>query len=436
MRILVLSAVLMSLLMTCTLRLVEADEPAPTIQRTAHWQKTDTGLLTIQQLEDLAVQNNPTLEQARAETWKAYGRYVQAGLYPNPEVGYAASEVGNEGRAGQQGVYLQQEFVFGDKLALNQNIGAAERTAADHALALQEQRVRNNVRLEYYGILTARKNSEIASKLLEVAENAARLAKIRREQGEASRLDELQARGEQQRAAVAVVQAENGLTVAWRKMQAVVGDPTLSPQALAGSLEQDTLPDISFKELLARLEVTSPQIRLAEARISRAQAAYARAEVEPIPNVTLQNTVQYDDSTEFTVVGIQATLPIPVFNRNQGNITAAEQDWIQASRETKRLRLSLQRDLASRWQQFANARVQVERYRDEVLPTVSDTLKLTRDAYEAGETDYIRLLTAQRTYTETYRDYVAALGVAWQETVHLNGLLLSDGLAVPESVTD
>lgn len=438
MRILVWPAALMSLLVTCLSPSADGDEPAarvrPAIGSTAS--ATDSPSMTIQQLEALAVQNNPTLEQARAETWKAYGRYVQAGLYPNPEVGYAASEVGNEGRAGQQGVYLQQEFVFGDKLALSQNIGAAERSAADHAVALQEQRVRNNVRLEYYGILTARKNREIAVQLLQVTENAARLARIRREQGEASRLDELQARGEQQRASVAVAQAENGLTAAWKRMQAVVGDPTLSPQTLAGSLEQDTLPDISFEELLAQLEVTSPQIRLAEARIGSAQAAYARAEVEPIPNLTLQNTVQYDDSTKFTVVGIQATLPIPVFNRNQGNITAAEQDWIQASRETKRLRLSLQRDLASRWQQFANARVQVERYRDEVLPTVSDTLNLTRDAYKAGEVDYIRLLTAQRSYTETYRDYVSALGIAWQETVHLNGLLLSDGLAAVESVTD
>lgn len=436
MRIFVWSAALMPLLATWHSGLAVADEPSRITPQFAGWRKTQTNSLTLQQLENLAVQNNPTLEQARAETWKAYGRYVQAGLYPNPEVGYAASEVGNEGRAGQQGIYVQQEFVFGNKLALSQNIGAAERTAAEHALALQEQRVRNNVRLEYYGILTASKNREIAAQLLQVAENAAQLAKVRREQGEASRLDELQARGEQQRAAVTAAQAENGLAAAWKKMQAVVGDPTLSPQTLAGSLEEATLPDISYQEILSQLEVTSPQIRLAEARIGRAQAAYSRAEVEPIPNVTLQNTVQYDDSTEFTVVGIQVTLPIPVFDRNQGNITVAEQDWIQASRETARLRLSLQRNLASRWQQFSNARIQVQRYRDELLPTVSDTLNLTREAYKAGEVDYIRLLTAQRTYTETYRDYVAALGLAWREAVHLNGLLLSDGLAAHESVTN
>ena len=413
-----------------------AGENAEFTVNPAGWRPTEGAALSVQQLEALAVQHNPTLEQARAETWKAYGRYVQAGLYPNPEVGYAASEVGNEGRAGQQGIYFQQEFVFGDKLALSQNIGTAERNAAEHAITLQELRVRNNVRLEYYAILTAKRNYELADQLLKVAESASHLAKLRREQGEGSRIDELQARGEQQRAGVRLLQANNGIDAAWNRMLAVVGDSTLSPQPLAGSLEKDSLPDITFDELLARLQSNSPQIQLAEARVGRAKAAYARAEVEPIPNVTLQNTVQYDDSTNFTVVGIQATLPIPIFNRNQGNMTAAENDWIRASKETKRLQLSLRRDLAERWLQFANARVQVERYKSEVLPTVSETLSLTREAYQAGEASYLQLLTAQRSYKETYREYVSSLGIAWQEAVRLNGLLLSDGLAPAESVTD
>ncbi|MHC4879185.1 MAG: TolC family protein [Planctomycetota bacterium] len=399
-------------------------------------QPNDSSGLTIDQLEALAVQHNPTLEQARAETWKAHGRYVQAGLYPNPRAGYAASEIGNDAHAGQQGGFIQQEFVFGGKLNLSQQVANAERDAADHALLLQEMRVHNNVRLEFYAILAAERNHELARQLYTVAEYATRMAKIRSEQGEGSRIDELQARGEQQRARVAVAQAGNAVDAAWKRLQAVVGDPSLARQPLAGSIEKEQLPEVTFEELLARLQATSPQIQLAEARIGRAQAAVARAEVEPIPNVTIQNTLQYDDSTKYTVVGVQAALPIPVFDRNQGNITTAEHEWIRASRESDRLRLQLQRTLAARWQQFADARIQATQYRSEVLPTVSESLKLTRAAYEAGEASYLRLLTAQRSYTETYRDYVQALGDAWQQAVHLNGLLLTDGLAAAESVTD
>lgn len=416
-------------------------EPVPAgPANTASSASSDTSLpaqgLSIDRLEALALQHNPTLEQARAETWKTHGRYVQAGLYPNPQVGYAASEIGNEGRSGQHGGYLQQEFVFGGKLGLSQNIASAEREAADHALLLQELRVRNNVRLEYYAILVAERNLDLAKQLHAVAGNAAKLAKIRSEQGEASKLDELQARGEQQRAAVAVAQAKNAVEAAWRRLRAIIGAPSLTQQPLAGNIEQHDVPDISYDELLAQLQSTSPQIRLAEARIDRAQAAVARAEVEPIPNVTVQNVLQYDTATKYTVVGLQATLPLPVFDRNQGNITEAENEWIRTSREVDRLRLEQQRRMATRWQQFADARIQVRQYRSEVLPTVSETLKLTRAAYEAGEADYLRLLTAQRSYTETYREYVTALGAAWQEAVQLNGLLLTDGLAAPESVTD
>lgn len=415
---------------------VTAQDAGFGVRRTASWQPTPGTTISLERLEGLALQHNPTLHQARAETWKAHGQYVQAGLYPNPQVGYAASEMGNDGKAGQQGGLIQQEFVFGGKLELSQHIAAASRNAADHVLSMQESRVLNNVRLEYYAILAAKRNRQLAAQLLKVSENALKLATVRREQGEGSRLDELQALSEKQRAAVSLAEAENVLSAAWKRMQAVIGDPTLRPQPVEGSIEGPALPAISFDELLQQVESSSPQIRLAEATMGKAQAAYARAEAEPIPNVTIQNTVQYDDSTKFTVVGIQATLPLPLFNRNQGNITTAENEWIRSARERERLQLALRRDLASRWQQFANARVRVERYQKEIIPTVSETMDLTRQAFELGEADYLRLLVAQRSYMETYRDYVSALGTAWQEAVKLNGLLLTDGLTAPESVTD
>jgi len=392
--------------------------------------------VSLEELEALALQHNPTLDQARAETWKAHGQYLQAGLYPNPRLGYSATEMGQDGQAGQQGALLQQEFVFGGKLALSQNIAAASRNAAEQVLTMQEWRVLNNVRQEYYAILAARRNRELAAQLLELSGSALKLATLRRQQGEGTRIDELQARGEKQRASVSLAQADNVLDAAWQRMLAVIGDPSLERRAIAGNIEAVPVPDITFDDLLRRIETTSPQLQLAEATAGQARAAYQRAEVEPVPNVTLQNVVQYDDATEFTVVSLQATLPLPIYDRNQGNIVAAENDWIRASRETERVKLSLRRQLAERWAGFANARVQVERYQNEIIPTVSETMQLTRQAFELGETNYLQLLVAQRSYMETYREYVSALGTAWQESIRLNGLLLTDGLTAPESVTE
>ncbi|MCP4504862.1 MAG: TolC family protein, partial [Fuerstiella sp.] len=76
--------------------------------------------LSLADLESLALQRNPTLATATARMNAARGQKVQAGLYPNPSVGYHATEIGNLGTAGQQGAFISQRFITGGKLELDQ----------------------------------------------------------------------------------------------------------------------------------------------------------------------------------------------------------------------------------------------------------------------------------------------------------------------------
>lgn len=82
--------------------------------------------LTLGELEEMALQYNPTLEQAAARAEAARGHWLQVGLYPNPVAGYLGAEIGNEGRAGQQGCFLSQEIVTAKKLQLSRNVASQE----------------------------------------------------------------------------------------------------------------------------------------------------------------------------------------------------------------------------------------------------------------------------------------------------------------------
>ena len=75
--------------------------------------------LTLADLETIALANNPALAQVAAKVAAARGNWVQVGLPPNVQIGYSGSEIGNEGFAGQEGAYLSQQFVTGNKLGLN-----------------------------------------------------------------------------------------------------------------------------------------------------------------------------------------------------------------------------------------------------------------------------------------------------------------------------
>ncbi|MEN6495687.1 MAG: TolC family protein, partial [Thermoguttaceae bacterium] len=67
--------------------------------------------VTLEELEQLATAHNPTLVQLAMRIRAAQGEQLQAGLYPNPIVGYLGEEMGQDGQAGKQGAFFAQEFV-------------------------------------------------------------------------------------------------------------------------------------------------------------------------------------------------------------------------------------------------------------------------------------------------------------------------------------
>ena len=165
---------------------------------------------------------------------------------------------------------------------------------------------------------------------------------------------------------------------------------------LAGNV-QDGMGQLTWEETLSRLWAQSPQLASARAGVARAQAALSRECAGRIPNVDVQTAVQYDNATGYTFASVQVGAPIPVFNRNQGNIRRAQAELIAAQNDVKRTELELQQRLAAAFEQYTNARYQVEKYSKDILPNAQASLKLTTAGYQQGEFSYLSLLTAQRT---------------------------------------
>jgi outer membrane protein TolC len=84
---------------------------------------SDQKTITLEELQQMALQNNPTFTQASANIRAAEGREQQSGLYPNPTVGYQGEQIrGGSFRSGEQGFFIQQSIVTAGKLRLNRNI--------------------------------------------------------------------------------------------------------------------------------------------------------------------------------------------------------------------------------------------------------------------------------------------------------------------------
>ncbi len=385
--------------------------------------------LTMDDLIQTGLMNSPAVAQAGARVDALRGRWVQAGLPPNPTVGYVGTELGQDARGGQNGGFAGQEFITGGKLRLDRVTVAREIQRANQQLAATQLRVSTDVRKAAYAVLVAQRRVELAETLTQLSGQAVQASRDLQEAQEIPRAGLLQSELEQQNAAIISQTARNAYSSAWRQLTAIIGSD-LPPQPIAGDVSQ--LPAmLDWDEQLARVTTTSPEIGAAVADIMRAQSALRRAGVEPIPNITTQFSVQYDESTNYTIGGVQAGIPLPLWNRNQGGIRQARAEVGEARRNAERVELDLKRRLAEAFQIYATARTQAETYATSILPKAQETFELVQRGYRLGEIGYLDLLTAQRTYSQTNLAYLDALAALWSSYSEIDGLLLSGSLVAP-----
>ncbi|MBN2474668.1 MAG: TolC family protein [Pirellulales bacterium] len=383
--------------------------------------------LTLVELEKIALANNPTLVQAVMRVQAARGKCAQAGLYPNPVVGYVGDEMGAGGTLGQQGAFVGQEIVTAGKLRLRGAVAGHEVVQAEHAQQAQCARVLNDVRSAWYEVLVAQRIVALSQELVHIGEQAVAAAGDLAAAREVSRVDLLQARIEADSTELRLSDARNQYQASWRRLAALLGVPDMKPAGLAGSLE-GVGPELTWEQSLQRLLAESPELAEARAGVERARCAVAQQCAERVPNIDVRTGVRYHHEVEDTVATVEVGLPLPIFNRNQGNIYRARSQQGAAEQEVRRVELALRQRLAAAFQRYTTAREDVRRYAAQILPNAKTSLELVQAGYRKGEYDYLTLLLAQRTFFQVNLAYLEGLKQTHSGTVAIEGLLLSGGL--------
>ncbi|MGE0761370.1 MAG: TolC family protein [Pirellulaceae bacterium] len=388
------------------------------------------GELSLETFEQIALAQSPAVSQAAAEVQAAYGNWIQVGLPPNPHVGYSGQQLGSRGLAEQQGVFLGQEIVLGRKLWLNRNVAVWEWQQAERQLTVQQFRVLTDVRIAYCEVVIAQRRVELAEQLVDVGEQAAAAAKSLFDAKEVSEADPLRARIEADSARIVLGNARNQYQGAWRTLVAAAGAPDMLPVRLPDDLQPE-LVEGEWETLLAQLLAESPEMAARQARVESAHWAVHRAMVEPIPDLDVQAVIQHDNATQSSNGNLQVSVPVPLWNRNQGRIQEARAQLTAAHLGVDRLALDLQTRFADAYQRYENARQQTERYTapQGILDNARRTMDLIRTGYQAGEFSVLDLLTAQRTFFQTNLAYLDSLRELWVTSMEIRGMLLRGSLA-------
>jgi cobalt-zinc-cadmium efflux system outer membrane protein len=380
-------------------------------------------LLTLAEAEAMALAYHPAMRQAEGLVRAARGEWLQVGLRPNPELGYAGDEIGDEGHAGMQGGFFSQEFVTAGKLGLSRAVALRGVSAAEQRFERIRRQVITTVRMYYYELLAAERSLAFANQLQEVGSQALQASELRLKALEGTQAAVLQSQVEADSAQLLVEQSTNRRDAARRRLTSAIGSGPTAPPPLE-DIFATKLPVLDWETVRTKLLAENPELAELRFNVDRAKWAVQRANAGRVPNVTVMSGAQYDNATQFAMANVQVSLPIPVFDRNQGNIARACGELTAAQAALDSRELALAQQLATAMSDYNTSSRRVAKYSESILPAARQSFELVSSAYEKGELEYLDILSTQRTYTEKNLDYLNNLEFAWKKWAEIDGLLV------------
>ena len=395
--------------------------------------------ISLQELEQLALENNPTGTAAAAGIDAARGRTRQAGAWPNPVIGYSGEEIktGDLDRRGEHGFFIEQTIPVGGKLRLSQNVFQKTIDQAEAVRDLQRLRIISSVRQAYYSVLLTERRIEVQERLAALASEAVGVTAQLFNVGAADRPDYLEIEIESRRLQLQLNRSRNERFALRAHLAALTGVREVADRPLARTIDA-AIPNLERDQVMRTLLEQSPELRAARANLERTRAVTARARGETFPDLFLRGGSAYNrEQGEDTgrPIGWEGTLEagvsVPLFNRNAGGVAAARADETRAQAEVTRLELTLQSRAASQFATYLTALRDAEAYRSEILPRAEEAYCLYLTRYREMAAAYPQVLVAQRTFFEMSHEYLESLTEVWRAALQLQGFLAGDGLDAP-----
>ncbi|MCP9223865.1 TolC family protein [Erythrobacter sp. LQ02-29] len=377
--------------------------PAPFVPPSVRTEPLPPVLTLAQALEE-AEARSPAVVAARAEVEAARGRLQQAGLRFNPSLNVDVENFAGTGPySGFNGtettVSVNQRLDLGGRRRARMTLAEAQLAVQEYRFAITRADLGLQVRHLFALGVAARDNLALARENEARAREVSRVARALVDAGKEPPLRGLRANAALAQATAALRAAEAEEEAARRSLAALFGTD-IPPAELVGS---DLLPPPPIVSASQTLDV-----RLAEAEraIADAQLRQARAEGRLDPSVGV-GVRQLRETGDRALVA-SLSVPLPLFDRNQGNVAAARSDIQAAEARRNSVLTNTQAAIANARAALDAADARVAALAGSAINQAREALRLAELSYRAGKSSLIELLDAQQAYSETQAELIAA----------------------------
>ncbi len=368
--------------------------------------------LSLQQAIDLATRENFALRAAQFDYQAMRANEITAGLIPNPTVSYMAEQLGEPERNKEQHtVTLGQTIETGGKRGRRLDSARAATRVAEHTAAGVEQQIVFQTKKSFADVLSAKAALDLAEQNMKSLSDVEQLQRVRASKGDISELELLRIQVQQFAFERDAADARQALQAAKIALRAVVG-----PEKIAE--DYDTVGTLEFKDfsfnksdLYELARANRPDIRAADAAREKAQADINLARANAWWDITPQ--LEYRKDGKFDSYGLGVSLPLRIFDRNQGEITRALADARRADAAYQATLVQGLSEVDTALGATVTERQKLVALRDSYVPKAEKARATVEFAYRRGGASLLDFLDAQRSYRETSLEYVRSLGNYW-----------------------
>jgi len=383
-------------------------------------------ILTLRETLQLTLTHHPELKVYAYAIRAAEARALQAGLRPNPEFEVEMENLGGTGElsgtdAAETTLALSQLIELGDKAQKRKTVAAFETEVAGADYQVKKRVILSEGAKAFVEVLKAQETHRLSDQLLKLSEASFQTVRRRVEAGKDSPVEKNRASIELTNVKIAHRQAQMNLDTARKQLASFWSQEEPHFQEAVGQLREiEPLPPL--KNVTQQLKQNPEYIRW-ESEIQKSRAALDLEHSKAIGDLSVGAGVRRYNATDDNAFVVGLSIPLPLFNRNQGGKKEAAYQLSMARQKQKAALRALLNDFNQTYQQCATAYHQALSLKNDVLPAAREMFNAAQEAYKQGKIDYMNVLDAQRTYFISQNEYVEILAAYHKAIMDMQRLI-------------
>ena len=369
-------------------------------------------VLTLREVIARVLLHNPELEAFSLEVRAREAHALQAGLYKNPNILFDLQDVLGSGgfkkvQQSQSTLVLSQVIELGGKRTKREKAALSHKDLAFWDYEAARMNILTQVAKTYTDALTAQEKLKLADELAQLSQKSYNAVKARVTAGKVSPIHEVKAQVALSTTQIQYQQAENNLRAAYRRLASFWGDLTPQFEQVAGNLYLIG-PVPPFTTLTEGMQ-SNPDLARWAAEMTQRTAAIDLEEANSVPDIKVGAGARWFEETNDNSFVVEFSIPIQLFDRNQGAIAEARHRLAKARAQRRAVKLKLNAALATGYTRLANAHSQVTSLKTKILPGARTAFEAVNEGYRFGKFGYLEVLDSQRTWFDARSQFLNAL---------------------------